>query len=810
MDRLLKDLKHALRMFARTPGLTFAAVAAIALGIAVNTAMFSVVNAVLLKPLPYHDTDRIVMFQNTYQGQRIGSAAPVEFNWWRQQTALFDDVSAYAFTAVNLTGGGVPEQIPALQVSARFFPLCGAVPLHGRVFTAADDMPGAPKTVVLTFALWQRRFGGDPGVVGRRITLNGESHEVIGVMRPEFAKDHIAEHAALSGDIEIDPVPDVYLPLQLDPNSTDSGHFFNVAGRLKPGVTLPVADERLRASYEEYRRTRPNISPEAGFGLQGLQDVLVGGIRRPLMILLGAVGLVLLIACANVANLLLARATARSQEIAVRVALGASRRQIVRQLLTESLALSAIGGGLGLAGGYASVLAILRLSPGLPRVGAGGVNVVFDWRVLGFTLAVSIASAFLFGVFPALHASRVNSRASLAVDHSRSGAAAQRNRTRASLVVAEIALAMVLLIGAALLIRTFIEMRLVDPGFATGNVLTLRMLPTGASFENPAAAVRVIGDGLRRVRALPGVEAAAATCCLPLEDRFYTRFTRPGGTAPGSITGIVDVSDGYFETFRIPILRGRTLTQRDGNGPTVAVINETLARQFAPDDPLDSEIMIGNEPSRIVGIVADVRDNALDREPRPLLYRWLQPAAGPTRDPLIWVIRTRDAAMSSSGPIQEELRQVTGGLPMAPPRTMASVRSRSTAAADFNAVVLSVFGASALLLAAIGIYGVTTYSVSQRTQELGVRMALGADARRIRRMVVRHDLGLALAGVAVGLALSFGLTRLLSGLLFGVRPLDPAIFVVVPMILVAVAVAAAWWPAMRASRVDPVTALRSQ
>jgi predicted permease len=369
MDGLLNDLKHAVRVLARAPSLTIAAVVAMTLGIGANTAMFSVINAVLLKPLPYHEPERIVMFQNTYQGQRIGSAAPVEFNWWRQQAALFDDVSAYAFTVVNLTGGGAPEQIPTLQVSAAFFRLCGADPLHGRVFTAADDMPGAAKTVVLTFAFWQRRFGGDPGVIGGRITLNGASHEVIGVMRPEFAKDHIAEHAALSGDIEIDPVPDVYLPLQLDPNSTDSGHFFNVAGRLKAGVSLRVADDRLRASYEEYRRTQPNISPDAGFGLQRLQDVLVGGIRRPLMILLGAVGLVLLIACANVANLLLARAAGRQQEIAVRVALGASRRQIVRQLLTESLALSVIGGGLGLAGGYAGVLAILRLGPELPRLG---------------------------------------------------------------------------------------------------------------------------------------------------------------------------------------------------------------------------------------------------------------------------------------------------------------------------------------------------------------------------------------------------------------------------------------------------------
>jgi predicted permease len=811
MDSIFKDLKYAVRMLVRTKSFTIAAVAALALGIAVNTAMFSVINAVLVKPLPYHDPDRIVMFQNTYQGRRIGSAAPVEFNWWRQQAALFDNVSAYAFNVANLTGGSVPEQIPTLQVSAQFFTLSGANPLYGRTFTGADDRPGVPKTVVLAFAFWQRRFGGDPGVIGRRIILNGESHEVIGIMRRELAKDHLAERALLSGDIEIDAVPDVYLPFQLDPNSADSGHFFNVAGRLKPGLTLAVADERLRGTYEEYRRTRPNISPEAGFGLQRLQDAIVGGVRRSLVILFGAVTVVLLIACANVANLLLARATVRKQELAVRAALGASRWQIVRRLLTESLLLSVIGGSIGVALGYIGVLAALRVGPGIPRIGAGGANVELDWRVLGFTLAVSIATALLFGLFPALHASRRDSGAVLTVGGSRGGSGAQHNRTRAALVMAEIALAVVLMIGAALLIRTFIEMRRVDPGFATRNVLTMRMLPTGPRFADAAAATRVVSDALRRIRALPGVEAAAVTCCLPLEDRFYARFNRPGGPAAGSITGSADVSDGYFETFRIPILRGRAFTERDRTGPPVTIINATLARQFAPDDPIGSQIIIGNEPWQIVGVAADVRDDALNRDPRPMMYHWVAPANGATGgSPLAWVIRTRDTSPSTRGVIQEELREATGGLPVSSARTMEDVLSRSTAAADFNALVLTAFGASALLLAAIGIYGVTAYWVTQRTQEIGIRMALGADRKRIRKMVMSHDLQLTLGGVACGLALAFGLTRLLSGLLFGVQPWDPRAFAIVPLILVAVALTAAWWPAMRASRVDPMAALRSE
>jgi predicted permease len=811
MDSILKDLTHSVRMLLRTAGLTDAAVAALALGIAVYSAMLSVVNAVLVKPLPYHDPDRIVMFQNTYQGLRIGSAAPVEFNWWRQQGALFEDVSAYAFGVANLTGGSVAEQIPTLQVTARFFRLCGVIPLYGRTFSDADDMPGASGTVVLTHAFWQRRFGGDPGVIGRRITMNGASHEVIGVMRPELARAHIAERALLSGDIEIDTPPDVYLPLRLDPNSVDSGHFFNVAGRLQPGVTVAVADERLRNSYEEYRRTRPNISPEAGFGVQRLQDAIVGGVRRSLVILFGAVSLVLLIACANVANLLLARATVRRQELAIRAALGASRWQIVRQLLTESLMLSLIGGGIGLAAGYAGILAILRLSPGLPRIGVAGTNVELDWRVLGFTLAVSVVTAVFFGLYPALHSSRPDPGAALAAGGHRSGAPARSHRTRALLVVAEIALAVVLMIGAALLVRTFIEMRRVDPGFAARNVLTMRMLPTGLRFVDQDGASRVIDDGLRRIRALPGVEAAAVSCCLPLEDRFYTRFYHPGGPAPGSIAGSVTVSDGYFETFRIPVLRGRTFTERDGSGPPVAIVNETLARQFAPDDPLDSQITIGDETLQIVGVVADARDDALNRDPRPIVYHRVSVVSGANGgDPLVWVIRTRDAARFHSGAIQEQLREATGGLPVASPRTMEDVLSRSTAVSDFNALVLTIFGMSALLLAAIGIYGVTAYAVTQRTQELGIRMALGADARRIRTMVVRHDLRLAVAGVAAGLTLAFWLTRLLSGLLFGVTPWDPQVFVAVPLILVAVTLLTAWWPALRASRVHPMAALRGQ
>ena len=465
-------------------------------------------------------------------------------------------------------------------------------------------------------------------------------------MRPDLTKGQISERVLLSGEIEINEPPDVYIPFQLDPNSAERGRYFNVAGRLKPEVTLVAANARLQATYQDYARTRPDPSPGAGFGVRPLQDAIVGGVQNSLLILSGAVSLVLLIACANVANLLLARAAARKQDIAIRAALGAGRGQIVRQLLTESMVLSLIGGGIGLAAGYLGILAVLRLSPGIPRIGAGGSNVELDGRVMGFTLALSMLTAILFGLFPALQSSRTDVGAALKESGNRRGTGARHNRTRALLVIIEIGLAVVLMIGAALLIRTFIEIRQVNPGFEARNILTMRMLPTGPRFEDAGEAAKVINEGIRRIRALPGVEVAGVGCCLPLEDRFYLRFQVAGAPASEGAAGFSQVSAGYFETFKVPVLRGRTFTERDGNGPPVAIINQTLARQFWPnDDPLDDHIIVGNEPRRIVGVVGDVRDNALNRDPRPIVYLVLAHSSGSiAATPWAWVIRTRDGA----------------------------------------------------------------------------------------------------------------------------------------------------------------------
>ena len=448
----------------------------------------------------------------------------------------------------------------------------------------------------------------------------------------------------------------------------------------------------------------------------------------------------------------------------------------------------------------------------------GGSNVNLDWRVLGFTLALSILTGILFGLVPALQSSRADLSSALKESGNRSGTGLRHNQTRALLVTTEMALAVVLLIGAALLIRSFVAIRQVNPGFDAHNVLTMRMSLTGPQFGKPADVTHLIHDGLRRIRALPGVEAAAATCCVPLEDRLQRAFQiagRPEGPASQGVTGWTLVSAGYFETFQIPVLRGRTFTERDESGPPVAIINQTLAKQFWPNsDPLSDQIIIGDEsPRQIIGVVGDVRDDALNRDPRPNLYELSAQMTSTglmTTAPWAWVVRTRVEPVSLSSAIQKELREASGGLPVARVRTMEEILSRSTAAENFNTLVLTIFGCSALLLAAIGIYGLMAYSVAQRAQEIGIRLALGAESSRIRNMVVFQGLRPALAGVVCGLAAAFGLTRLIASFLFGVKAWDPLVFFVVPVILVGVALVAVWLPAMRASRVDPIQALRHE
>ncbi len=817
MSDFYNDLKHSLHMFLKNPGFTVAAVAALALGIGATTAIFSVVNTVLLKPLTYPDSGRIVQFRLTSPDGSGPSASVTNLHLWQEQTKVFQHVSAYDFAGIglNLTGV-VPEQVHGLHVTADYFHLFGAPMILGRTFTAQEDRPNGGRTAVLSYGLWKRKFGGDPSIVGKAISLSGDSYTVIGVVGPSF---------------DTDPAADLWLPFQFDPNSTDQGHYFFVAGRLKPGVTLAQANAQLKLAAAEFSRRYPPANPQMGFIVQPLRDAIVSEARLSLLILAGAVCFVLLIACANVANLLLVRAMGRKREFAIRAALGAGRARLIRQLLTESVLLSLTGGALGLVLGLIGVHVLLAIRPGaLPRIGEHGSAVGLDWGVLTFTLAVSVLTGILFGLFPALGASRPDLSAAMNESGSRSGTGFRQSKARSLLVVSEVSLALVLLLGAALLIRTFIALRNVEPGFNSHNVLTMEMSLTGERFAKTAGVAQLVRNSRERLNALPGVVASASTCCIPLEGGFGLPFTivgRPAGKSPfGNGAGWMSTSPGYFDVFKIPILRGRDFTERDDqSAPGVVLISETMAKKFwGKQDPVGQQIVIGKgvgpefeePPRQIIGIAGDVRDGGLNRDPFPMMIvPQAQVPDGMTALnarilPVNWVLRTRGDPRQIAAAVASQLRQTSGGLPVARIRTMDEVVIGSTAREDFNMLLLTIFGACALVLAAIGIYGLMAYSVQQRIQEIGIRMAMGADRTRIRNLVVWQGMRLALVGVVIGLGASFALTRLIAKMLFGVKSWDPTVFVIVPVILAIVALMAVWMPAHRAAQLDPMQALRTE
>jgi putative ABC transport system permease protein len=818
LDTFVKDLKHSLRMFRQNPSFTVAAVAALAIGIGSNTAIFSVVNTVLLKPPPFPDPERIVMFMNTSPQGQGGGGSPAKFNHWRALTGVVQDVSAFRTGVVNWTGGDVPEQLRSGQVSADFFRLFGAPVIRGRGFTSQEDLPNGPRVALISEGLWRRRFSSDPNILGKTVLLGGDPHPVVGVIGSSFDFR------------EFGPEPDVWVPFQLDPNSGDQGHYFQVAGRLKPGVPIEQARSRVVASAAEFLRKYPRgLGEKNGFSIESLRDALVQNVRESLTVLGAAVGLVLLIACSNVANLLLARAIGRKREIAIRAAIGAGRGRLIRQMLTESVVLSSAAAVLGSLLGIVGIRALLSVNTAdLPRIGKDGALVTADWRVLIFAAAVALITALLFGLFPALQASRADLSSALKEASGRSGSGFRQNKARTALVVVEIALALVLVIGAALLIRTSLALSAVKPGFDTHNVLTMRMSLAGQRYEQSAAIDRLVRDGTDRMRALPGVVAASATCCVPLEGGYGLPFIimgRPLDKGPFHGGGSWQtISPGFFDVFRIPILRGRAFTQLDTGASTPAVvINESMAKKFWPkSDPLKDRIWIGKglmkelaseTPRQIIGVVGDVRDGALNREPQPTMY--VPNAQVPDAlnalnvrlTPIAWVVRSQGDPARLSPSIQQILHQVSG-LPVSDIRTMDTVVSRSTSRQRFNMLLMSVFGIAALFLAGIGVYGLMAYSVQQRTQEIGIRMALGAEASHVRRMVVFQGMTFSFIGVAVGTVAAFALARLISKFLYGVQPWDPAVFVTVPVLLTVMAFLAVVIPAVRATRIDPMAALR--
>jgi putative ABC transport system permease protein len=812
---LWNDVKHAIHLFVKSPGFTIAAVSALALGIGANTAIFTVVNAVLLKPLTYPDADRIVAVEMSGQNGKSSAASITKFHIYQQQTSIFEDVAAYDFAGpgFNITGDR-PELVHGIHVSEAYFRVFGAPMMLGRTFTPQEDMPNGGNVVVLSYGLWQRRFGGNPKVIGSALPLGGEPYTIIGVAGRGF---------------ESDPEADLWVPFQFEPNSTNQGHFFQVAAMLKPGITLAQANAQMKLALNQFVRLYSLKHVDFGFVVEPLRDSIVSDARRSLLVLLGAVALVLLIACANVANLLLVRATGRKREFAIRTALGASRTRIVRQLLTESVLLAVSGGVLGLALGFAGVRALLAVSPaGLPRIGEDGSAIGVDWRVLGFTLGVSVLTGILFGLFPAFSASRTDLNSSLKESSNRAGTGFRQGKARSLLVVSEVSLALVLLVGAALLIRTFVALHAVNPGFDAHNILTMEMSLTGDRYAKTAGVAQLSHDGRQRLKAIPGVEDSAFTCCLPIQGQFGLPFAIAGRPVdptkgePGA--GWMSASPDYYKLFRIPVVRGREFKDSDtASAPGVVLINETLAKQFFPkQNPVGQQIFVGKgmgppfeEPARqIVGVVGDTHEGGLGRDPGPLM---IVPDAQVLDEmtklnanivPLRWVVRTHGDPHALATQIAEQLRVASGGFPVARVKTMDEIVAHSTARESFNMMLLTTFGGVALVLAAIGIYGLMAYSVEQRTQEMGIRIALGADRGAIRNLVVRHGMGLTLVGVVLGIGAAFGLTRFLASFLFGVKTWDPLVFVAVPLVLTVVALAAVWLPATRASKLNPMQALR--
>ena len=821
MEALAADLRYAFRMMRKSATFTAVAVAALALGIAANTAIFTVVDTVLLQPLPYPQPDRIMKLGRQFRtGVEYSNSIPKYMAW--RQNQVFDALTLYDFGALAMTlgSGDPPQQVNAVHVSAEYFQVFGVSPIVGRTFTPAEDLPGGPAVAVIGYGLWQSRFGAESNVVGRPLLLNRVPYSIVGILPSGFHSD---------------PDADVWLPLQADANSANQGHYLNVAGRLKPGVTIATAQAQMKVIGEQFRKAYPKwMDDDESVAVRSMRDAKTGDVRTALLILLGAVALVLLIACANVANLLLSRAAGRQREIAIRAALGAGRRRVVRQLLTESLVLAGCGGLLGFGLGAWGVRGLLLLVPGnIPRLtdanGAATAIPVLDWRVASFTIGLSVLTAILFGLFPALHISKPDLSSALKESSGRSGTGLRHNRARSLLVITEVALALVLLVGAVLLIRTFVGLRSADPGLDARNVLTLQTSLAGGTYTTTAKVDNFTTQVARRVESVPGVEAAASAIALPVETGIDLPFTIAGKALPTGRDNNGDeqwrsVSPHYFQVFKIPLLRGRVFTETDAvNSARVVIINGAMAKKYWPkEDPLGQAIVIGkglgpqfeDPPRQIVGIVGNVRENGLKNEGVGVMYiPQSQMPEGLTAlansvIPLSWAIRTAADPMSLRVGVERELHLVDGLMPVSRVRTMEQVISEAVSRQNFNMVLLSIFAGVALMLAGIGIYGVMSYSVQQRTQEIGIRMALGASRGKMLKLVLAQGMKLAGIGVVLGLALAYAATRLLASLLFGVKASDPATFAAVAGILTAAALIAAYIPARRATTVDPAIALR--
>ncbi len=803
MDSLWKDVRFASRVLWKSPGFSAVALLALILGIGANTAIFSVVNAVLLRPLPFVDPGRLVSIrESSPQGQKDNVANPQNVGDWRKRNRSFERIAAYVpfDLTLSLTGNGAPEEVPGEFVTREFFSTLGVHPALGRDFVPQEELPNTPDVAILSDGFWRRRYGADPNIVGKKLTIGGNPTIVIGVLPAGFRFPDVKA--------------DIWELTTLRPERQRTGRYLAPIARLRPGVSVSQAQADMSAIMAQLAREFPDFNKGWGASVIPLRQQFTGDLRTPLLVLLGAVGFVLLIACANVANLMLMRSSSRQREMAIRTSLGATRARIVRQLLVESLILGAIGGSCGLLLAVWAKDVLLAMLP--ESMSVAKVNsVTIDSNVLAFTVILSLGTAVLFGLLPALRASRPDLSDTLKEGGRAISASLRRNRMRAVLVAGEMAVALMLLIGAGLLIQSFIRLERVTPGFQPERILSMRVGLSNPRYKDLKIAAAGVDEILHRIAQVPGVVSTGSIQFPPLggllpATGFWVagRPTPPPSEAP--VTGVSIVTPGYFHTLGIPLLSGRSFTEHDQAGaPQVTIISQSLARQQFPNmDPIGQRLFVqwGREtPYQIVGVVGDVKHEALEKDSRPTLYF---PNAQETQTIATLMIRTGVDPMKLAPVAEQIIHAYDKDQAVADIQPLDVFLSKAVARPRFQSVLLASFAGLALLLAAIGIFGVMSYSVAQRTHEIGIRVALGAQRDQVLRLVVGQGLILALAGTAAGLVGAFALTRYLRTLLFQVSPTDWLTFTMVPLILCTVALAASYLPARRAMRVDPMQALR--
>jgi putative ABC transport system permease protein len=816
MNTLLQDIRFGLRMLLKSPSISIVATIALALGIGANTAIFSVVNAVLLRPLPFPDSDSLVsIFEtDTQRGQQRGSHSFPNFFDLRSQNTVLERVACYHAGDFIMTGRGEPARVQGSVVTADLFPLLGVSPMLGRTFHPDEDKPSETgRVVILSHGLFQKRFNSDPSIVNQALTLDGRSYTVVGVMPPSFEFPIQNEPVELWTTIAVDVAPGEESPV----TGQRGAHFLQVIGRLKSGVTRDQAQSELTTIAARLEQQYPDTNTRKGLRVDSALTALVGDIRPALLILLGAVACVLLIACANVANLLLARATSRHKEMAIRTALGASRTRVIRQLLTESVMLSILGGAVGLllAVWWSDLLIALGKND-IPRA----VHVGIDWRVLGFTLGISLLTGLIFGLAPAFHSSRSELVESLKEGGRGTSEGARRNRVRNVLVVVELAIAVVLLVGAGLLIQSLWRLRNVNSGLQSQNVLTFNVGLPEIKYKSDRQTQFFI-DLKSRLESMPGVQSASTIFPLPLNgDRFSISFEiegRPMARKDHPSADFFTTGVGYFRPMGIPLIKGRDFDDRDKHGSTpVIIITETFARQYFPnEDPIGKRIHPGissieGEDSvmrEIVGVVGDVRNRSLNTEPRPAYY---VPHTQVPFSQMVAVVKTINEPRSMISGVTKEVAAMDPDIPLFGVKSMDEYLSSSVAAPRFNTTLLSIFAVVALVLTVVGLYGVMSYSVAQRTNEIGIRLALGAQSRDVLLMIVKQGSTLIVLGLGIGLFGAYLAMKLIASLLFGVTAKDPFTFAAVAVVLALVGLLACYIPAWRATKVDPMEALRCE